>query len=153
MLTSKFKVNNLPGIPSLVLKLIIFFSIIGTLDASYLTFKYYTKSELYCSFFSGCDTVTNSQYSEIFGIPVALIGLIYYLSVFIISLLLHKGYIKKIDLYFTCFTAIGFIASMWFMYLQFFVLSALCIYCIMSAISSTLIFALTTSYTLENYEY
>ncbi|PJE58534.1 MAG: hypothetical protein COU81_00300 [Candidatus Portnoybacteria bacterium CG10_big_fil_rev_8_21_14_0_10_36_7] len=42
---------------------------------------------------------------------------------------------------------------MWFMYLQFFVLSALCIYCIMSAISSTLIFALTTSYTLENYEY
>ena len=78
----------------------------------------------------------------ILGIPVALLGAIYYLVIFalVIAYLDTK---KEQVLYFTArFTSIGFLASLWFLYLQLFVIKEICLYCVISVFTSTTLFIL-----------
>lgn len=52
----------------------------GAAIASYLVVVRYTDSQVVCPT-SGCETVQRSQYAELFGVPVALLGMIAYLAV------------------------------------------------------------------------
>ncbi len=117
-------------------------AIIGFLDATFLTVKYYVGGSLPCALFHGCDIVTKSVYATIVGIPIALMGALYYLiQTILIILALDTGqskYVKVAGYY----SFVGFSASLYFLYLQIFILKALCIYCIFSALSSTLLFVL-----------
>ena len=131
----------MPPIPKWILVAVVIISFIGFLDATYLTVKNYTQGILPCLIFKGCDTVLNSSYSKIGAIPVSLIGAAYYLLFFIIAILyldIRRAMALKSLIFLSVF---GFIASLWFVYLQLFVLKAICFYCIVSAISSTALFA------------
>lgn len=121
---------------------------LGFLDAAYLTIKHYFDSPLSCSiseasffqWFDGCEKVTTSQYAVIFKIPLALLGVIYYLGIFILAIIYLETKDKRILLFFPFFTAIGFLVSLWLVYLQVFALKALCLYCLISAFTSTILF-------------
>ncbi|MBI5306590.1 vitamin K epoxide reductase family protein [Candidatus Wolfebacteria bacterium] len=122
--------------------LFLLFSFIGFLDAGYLAVKYYLGTPINCSFFDGCEKVTTSQYAAILGIPVALLGAIYYLFIFILAVAYFDTKKEKI-LYFTArFVFVGFFVSLWFLYLQLFIIKAVCLYCIFSAITSIILFLL-----------
>ena len=59
---------------------LLFFLLVGLADASYLTFAHFTNAQLYCSN-SGiinCQAVTTSRFSEVAGIPIALLGLVWF---------------------------------------------------------------------------
>ena len=60
--------------------------LIGFIDAVFLTVKHY-QGTIGCSVISGCQSVLDSSYSTVFGVPVALMGVAYYLSIIIIALL------------------------------------------------------------------
>lgn len=126
------------------------FALIGFVDATYLTIKNIRGESIECSLTYGCNTVTSSIYAEIFGIPVALFGAIYYLSVILLSVFfLDKK--KEYTLYIISkLTWIGLIASAYFIFIQAFVLRAWCQYCIVSAITSTLLFIIGTIYINKN---
>ena len=117
-------------------------SLIGFLDATYLTLVHYNRGSLICYIFEGCDKVTTSPYAVIWEVPVALGGVLYYFSVFIAAIL----YFDTKNIFFLRILSIlppaGFLASLWFLYLQFFVIKAICFYCMVSAVSSTLLFIL-----------
>lgn len=114
----------------------------GFADSAYLTAKHYLGGPIPCGIFTGCDTVTSSAYSEIFGIPVALLGVIYYLGVLVFSLIyLDSGSIVRLRRV-AFLTPLGFLASAYFTYIQFFILKALCFYCLISAGISTILFGL-----------
>lgn len=128
-------------------------SFLGFLDASYLTIKNFMGTPLPCSILRGCEEVTGSQYSMIGGMPVALLGAIYYLTIFVLvfSLLNKKTFSSGVDggihengnklLKFTAYlTIIGLLASLWFIYLQIFVIKAICLYCMFSAFTSITLF-------------
>jgi len=129
-------------------------SFLGFLDASYLTVKHFVGTPLPCSVLRGCEEVTNSQYSAIGGIPVALFGAIYYLTIFILILSILKrktlsssgaenvaGANEDKLLNLTArLTFIGLLASLWFIYLQLFVIKAICLYCMFSAFTSITLF-------------
>jgi len=112
-------------------------SFIGFLDASYLTVKHYLGVPLNCSVFEGCELVTTSQYATIFGIPVALLGAFYYLLISILSFMYLDAKASFVPRILPPLTLIGFLSSIWFVYLQLFVIRAICIYCMISAASST----------------
>lgn len=116
---------------------------IGFADATHLTISHYTGSALKCGVSGGCDTVTTSVYSKIFGIPVALFGSLYYASVIILSV----AYLDtKKQLFLTLLTLVpiaGLVASLYFVSLQLFVLYTICLYCMVSAGTSTAIFILS----------
>jgi len=118
-------------------------ALIGFTDAMYLTVSHYTGAELSCNISSGCESVTNSQYSTIFGIPVALFGAIFYLATALFSVAyLDRG--KKIILtVIKSMAPFAFMFSAWFIYVQLFVLHEICQYCMLSAGLSITIFFIT----------
>ncbi|HAZ28295.1 MAG TPA: hypothetical protein DCY48_00780 [Candidatus Magasanikbacteria bacterium] len=116
-------------------------SFLGFLDATYLTVAHYGGVALVCGVFQGCDVVTTSLYATVFGIPVALLGAVYYLDVFFFTLLYIDTKKPLFFLLAAGWTVAGLFASAWFMYLQLFVIRQICIYCIGSAATSALLFA------------
>lgn len=119
---------------------------IGFADATYLTVEHYTSFSLPCTITDGCEIVTNSVYSAILGIPVALLGALYYVGVLIaIAAVLEFG-AKQYLRYIAMASAAGFAFSMWFVYVQLFILHAICQYCMVSALTSTLLFAASMKY-------
>lgn len=115
-------------------------SVIGFADAVYLTITFLTNSPIACGRFGGCDVVAASGYTTIFGIPVAALGAIYYLAVLVLSVL----YLDTKKMLFlslaVLLTPIGFLASIYFVSLQLFVINAICVYCMVSAGTSTALF-------------
>lgn len=118
-------------------------SIIGIVDSVYLAVKHYTHSDINCSIFSDCDVVTTSVYSIILGIPVALLGVIFYGLIFILVLMFSKSGNRRSLISLSTVSGIGFLASMWFVYVQAFILNAFCFYCLISALLSTVLFILS----------
>jgi uncharacterized membrane protein len=87
----------------------------------------------------GCATVHASKYSHLLGIPNPYIGLVAFSvwAVAFVVLLLAPRHPKhptqKYKRHIALFLAIGMIAgalfSLWMVYLQFFVIHAICVYC------------------------
>lgn len=124
--------------------IILVVAFLGFLDASYLSIEHYMGKVVECSgsFFNDCGTVTTSTYSKILGIPVAYLGALYYLSFVILGIAMLDT--KKLWLakYAGIFSIAGLLASIYFVSLQAFVLDAFCLYCMVSATTSTILFIL-----------
>lgn len=126
-------------------KLVIVFLIlagIGFLDATFLTVKHYTGGPIPCSLFNGCETVTNSPYSQIGPIPLALLGALYYTSLLVLSIIYLDIRREKLMRIAGHLTWVGLMTSIALVYLQVFVIHALCLYCMASAVISTTLFIL-----------
>jgi len=115
-------------------------SLLGFMDSTYLAVKKLTGSPVTCTIVHGCDTVTSSVYSEIFGIPVALLGSLFYLMILVLSVAYLDRKKEKLLSCISKLTWIGLFASVYFMVVQAFILHAYCIYCIGSAITSSTLF-------------
>lgn len=127
-------------LPNWLLFTLIIISFIGFIDASYLTIQHFTGATLNCSIIKGCDVVTSSKYSQIFGIPIALFGLLYYFTILIGTLIYYDTRNIKIIKVIQPLTVLGFLFSGWLIYTMFFLIKALCQYCLLSALTSTLLF-------------
>lgn len=57
-------------------------SLAGIGVAAYLTFVHYAGLPVYCTGSGGCHTVQSSEYAELLSMPVALLGLVLYCSIF-----------------------------------------------------------------------
>ncbi len=122
--------------------ILIILCLAGFLDASYLSYEHFMDKIPPCSVgaFSDCGTVLRSQYAVIGGVPLALIGVVHYSLFFVVAAwtLISK---KRTGRYVLVVQSIaGFCASLYFVYLQLVVLRAICLYCMVSAITSTVIF-------------
>lgn len=123
-------------------------SLLGFSDAAYLAAKYLQGVAPPCSVLSGCETVTLSEYAEIAGIPVSVLGAGYYAALFILALIAWDTGKAVFFFLATRATIIGFLMSFYFIYIQLFVLKAVCVYCMASAFICFALFALAQlSYT------
>jgi len=114
---------------------------LGFLDATYLTILHLSETIPPCNIGS-CEAVLTSQFSTIFGIPLALFGSGFYLSVIIVSLLLLTSFRRVFLLLFYALAVWGFVFSLFLLSLQAFVIHAFCQYCLISVATSTGIFIL-----------
>ena len=135
---------NLPPLSklNLVAKAVFALALIGFADASYLTAKFFLGGSIPCSILGGCDTVTKSAYASIAGVPIALLGALFYLTVLILVIYYLDSAKSKIWTYLFFITLIGFLFSIYFVFLQVFIIKALCLYCLISAVTSTALFCL-----------
>jgi uncharacterized membrane protein len=114
----------------------LFVAFLGFLDATYLTLSHYQNSIPPCTV-AGCEVVLTSRYAIVLGIPLALLGSLFYLSVMSVSLLILTNY-KEMFLKIFYFLAVtGFIVSLILSGIQAFDLKAFCQYCLASAATST----------------
>jgi uncharacterized membrane protein len=122
----------------------------GVFDATYLTIKHYVGGAIPCGIFSGCETVLNSSYSVMLGIPLALYGVAYYLAILILTLWYLDRRIEIVFHLLTRSTVLGFLFSVWFVYLQVVVIGAICTFCMISALISTVLFLCGAILTLDH---
>jgi uncharacterized membrane protein len=107
-------------------------SLAGLADATYLTVQALTGETLSCGGSPDCFRVLGSSYSKVGGVPVALLGALAYFSVFTFATFAAFGY-ARVRIFLTVVIAAMFLATLWFLYLQAFVLHAYCRYCLFSA--------------------
>ena len=115
-------------------------SLIGFLDATYLTIQHYRGASLDCYVLRDCDEVAASQYATIGSIPIALLGALYYLSIILFSAAYLDTKRSRLLTIISILTSAGFVVSVILVYLQIFVIRALCSYCLLSALASTVLF-------------
>jgi uncharacterized membrane protein len=109
--------------------------------AGYLTWVHYADLEAICAGGSGgCEKVQNSDYAELAGVPVALLGLIGYGA--ILASLAIPGDLGRFAGAVLAFAGFGF--SAWLTYVELFEIDAVCQWCVASAVIMTLL-ALVTS--------
>lgn len=112
----------------------------GFLDATYLTARHYSGAALQCGLVTGCEEVTTSRYATLFGIPIALPGSLYYLALFFLTLAWFDGRSGWPMKVLPSLTVAGFGVSLYLVYLQLWVLEAICQYCMLSAALCTVLF-------------
>ena len=141
---SFFKLSTTPS--KILVAIVAVLSFAGFLDASYLTFKHYSGTPINCAIFSGCEEVTNSKYATIGPVPVALLGAFYYAAIFLLVIAYLDSKNPKFFNLAVLMTPLGFLASLGLVYLQLFVIKAICLYCMVSATDSTLLFLAGMAY-------
>lgn len=127
-------------IPKWLLISFLLVSFAGFLDSTFLTLEHYNQGILPCYIFSGCDKVTSSPYATVAGIPISLAGAAYYLLIFIAAVFYFDAENAKALKILTFLPVAGFLASLWLLFLQLFIIKAICFYCIVSLVFSTLLF-------------
>ncbi len=122
--------------------LMLVFAFIGIADAFYDSYAIYTGRLLWCPPpIDGCNIVASSPYARIFGVPVGYFGLVYYLYMFALAALLALDpFSRGLRLGALLYAALGVSFSVYFMYVSFSFIHAFCIYCMISAVMTFLLF-------------
>ena len=107
-------------------------SLAGLADATYLTVQALTGETLVCGGSPDCFRVLGSSYARMGGIPVALFGAVAYFSVFSFATFAAFGYARARTFLILTIAAM-FVVTVWFLYVQAFLLHAFCRYCLFSA--------------------
>ena len=107
-------------------------SVAGLADATYLTVQALTGETLGCGGSPDCFRVLGSAYAKVDGIPVALIGALAYFSVFTFATFAAFGYARA-GKFLVLMVGVMFLATLWLLYVQAFMLHAYCRYCLFSA--------------------
>ena len=109
--------------------------------SSYLLWGYTVPgAELSCGGSHGCETVKNSPYASVVGIPIPIIGLASYLTLLFLLLVQEipfvseRGWSPYVALAIFAFSLIGVLFSAYLTYLELFVIFAICRWCVASAI-------------------
>jgi len=121
-------------------------SLAGLFVAIYLSlFKLGYIGTLVCSIGS-CETVQMSRWATLFGAPVAVWGVAFYLGVLAVSLAGLSGALvnsARVSQLLVAMTGFGVLFSLWLTWLELFVIHAICTYCVISAVLVTILFVIS----------
>jgi uncharacterized membrane protein len=115
-----------------VYALVALISLAGLVDATYLTVQNLAGETAVCDGSPDCFRVLGSVYSKIAGVPVAAIGTCAYFAVFTFATFAAFGYQRARTLL-AVTVLMMFLSTLWFLYVQAFLLHAFCRYCLFSA--------------------
>lgn len=117
-------------------------AIAGIAIAGYLTYVHYNLGALVCGL-GDCETVQASQYSEVFGIPIAILGLLAYIALAVLIVVRSTAPdladLANMMILFILIT--GTIYYIYLTYLELNVINAVCQWCVASAIITVLLLA------------
>jgi uncharacterized membrane protein len=103
-------------------------AVAGIAVSGYLTYVHYRPEALICTSHGGCETVQQSSYAELAGIPVALLGLIVWCAVLV--LVAWDSEQARTAVAAIALGAAGF--AVYLVTLQAFVIDAWCIWCLVN---------------------
>ncbi len=119
---------------------LIVLTVLGLGVASYVTYVHYAGIKPACTAGESCTKVQTSRYSELGGVPVALIGLIGYVAI-LASLLAPED--ERTRFATAALTLGGFAFSAYLTYREVFSIHAICEECASSAVIMTIMMCLS----------
>jgi uncharacterized membrane protein len=120
-------------------------AVAGILVAGYLTRAHYADGSLVCPVGGGCETVQESAYAELAGIPVALLGLVAYAV--LLALILWDAPLARLAAAALALT--GLLFSAYLLAVQAFVIEAFCVWCLVNDVLVAPALALLTGLRLR----
>jgi len=126
-------------------QLAIVFTVIGLLVSVYMTIYKITSNDNMCIGSKDCSVVNASRYSEVYGIPVAVIGAIGYAAILAVLLLEQRnGFLQQNGtMVFFGLSLTGFLFTLYLIFVEVALIKAYCPFCITSQSAMTLIFILS----------
>ncbi len=118
-------------------------AVIGLLISLYLAATKLAGGVPACLPGGGCETVALSEYSSIFGIPVALLGTAFSVVVLVTLLAWVRGRDRRLLYAAYALALFGVVFVGYLTYLELFVIRAICQWCVGYAISMVVLFAAT----------
>ncbi len=116
-------------------------SIGGIAVSSYLMYHHRKKQPLVCPMNHDCSVVTNSKWSRIFFLRNETLGLLFYLSLAVGSLLaFFQWQAQLLVMLLQIATGTGLLFSLFLVYVQAKIIKDYCFYCMISAILTVLLF-------------
>jgi uncharacterized membrane protein len=113
----------------------------GLAIAAYLTVVHYAGGTPVCAIAHGCAVVQQSDYADLAGVPVALLGVGGYAAILVT--LLRDGEAARTATAFLALVGFGF--SAWLTWVEVAELRAVCIWCVGSALCMTVLAALSAA--------
>jgi len=147
-IVSYWRQGALQNAPALPHWLVLLLALLGLGAASYLAYVEINQVTAVCGPIGECNIVQISPYASLFGVPVAVLGVLSYLA--IIALWLGQRYLPAHAASW-CFlglivlTVFGTLFSIYLTILEIFAIEAVCMWCLSSAVFTTLIMILVTS--------
>ena len=111
-------------------------ALLGLAISVYLTYVHYAGIEPVCSSISNCERVQSSDYAELVGIPVAVLGIVGYAAI-LVSLRMREDVTALL-----AYLAVAF--SAYLTWAELFKIDAICQWCVASAIITLVIAVLAT---------
>jgi uncharacterized membrane protein len=109
-------------------------AVLGIGVAGYLVYVHYADIDPVCNIAHGCHKVQTSEYAKLAGVPVALLGLLGYITL-LGALLVPQGEPARMVAALVALVGFGF--SMYLTYRELFTIDAICQWCVASAILMT----------------
>lgn len=100
----------------------------------YLAYVEVTLSEAVCGAVGNCNTVQQSEYARIMGIPIAVLGTLTYLVALFVVLLRRTDFKPQMDALLLLIAIVGTAFSAYLTFLEPFVIGATCVWCLTSAV-------------------
>jgi uncharacterized membrane protein len=116
-------------------------ALLGLAVAGYLTYIHYEDVRPVCGLGGDCEKVQTSAWSELAGIPVALLGLLAYATI-LAALFVRR---EEALIVAALSALVGFGFSAYLTYRELFTIDAVCPWCVASAIIMTLLAVVTTA--------
>ena len=116
----------------------------GALVSAYLTWLHYSGTLALCVGIGGCETVQASRYAELVGVPVALLGFVFFALAVGLVVLRERVTPERREatrLAFFGLTLVGTIFAAYLTYLELFVIGAVCPWCVSVALATVGLFA------------
>ncbi len=131
-------------------RIIFILSIVGIGIALYVTQSFVRKVGIVCAT-SGCELVRKSPASYIYGIPIPAVGLVGYGVVAILAFLRTSSPNKNLLKGIMGITGFGVAFTLWFTYIELFIIKGICMWCVLSTINMFALFGLSVkSYSQEH---
>ena len=118
----------------------------GLAIAGYLTWVHFDDAALVCVADGGCETVQESEYAEVAGVPVAMLGLGAYAVV--LGLVVWDSPSARLGA--AMLALVGLVFSMYLLALQLFVIDAVCMWCLANDVLIAPLLALLTALRLRS---
>jgi uncharacterized membrane protein len=107
-------------------------ALLGLADATYLTASHFAGETVTCFGAGNCSEVLSSSYAKIGPVPLAAFGVFAYFVAFSAATLAAFG-MARARMVLMIAVAAMFLASLWLLYVQAFLLHSFCTYCLLSA--------------------
>jgi uncharacterized membrane protein len=119
--------------------------VVGLAVSIYMTIYKVTSNDALCLGSGDCSTVNASRYAEVYGIPVATIGIAGYFAILLVHLYERrdKFFEKNGPMLIFGLALTGFLFTLYLIYVEFGILKALCPFCLASQIAMTIIFIIS----------
>jgi uncharacterized membrane protein len=120
-------------------------AIVGVLVSIYMTIFKLTENPGMCLGNGSCSVVNNSIYAEVYGVPVAVIGVGGYIAILVSLLLRTRAPFFEANGTMIVFglALVGFLFTVYLIYVEVALIHALCPFCVTSQVTMTILFIIS----------